>query len=188
MIEETGVQKRARRPRPRRRPSGMGRAGFAALLGLALPLAARAEGSLELAPDLGMLVGLIVLFALLVFPVDHFIFRPIFRVLDERRERIAGTRARAEQLEREAEQAFERCESSVRSVRGEAEQERRSLLEDARAEALGATAEARSRVEGEIEAARAEITTSLDAARGVLRSESLELARQAASRVLGRAL
>jgi len=159
-----------------------------ALLSFALPLSASAAGGLELVPDTTMLLALIVLFVVLVFPVNELLFKPIFKVLDEREQRIAGTRSRAEQLERDAQEALNRYESSVQSVREEAEQERRSLLEAARNEALAATGEVRGEVEREIDNAREQIRGSLDRARATLRGQSQDLAREAASRVLGRAL
>ncbi len=168
--------------------SGRASAAVAALLGFALPHAASAADQLVLAPDPPILIGLIVLFAVLVIPVNQLLFKPIFRVLDERERRIAGTRTRAEQLEQQAQQALERCRSSLRSVREEAEQERRSLLESARGDALEVSNGARAEVERRLESARAEINSSLDAARATLRTQSQELAREAASRVLGRAI
>lgn len=162
-----------------------------AALALALPAslsASESEGGLVLVPDERMLIGLIVLFLVLVYPVNELLFKPIFRVLDEREKRIAGTRSKADQLERDASQALERYEQSVRSVREEAEQERRGVLEGARAEALEAAASVRGEVEGELETARAEIARALDAARATLRGQSQELAREAASQVLGRVL
>jgi F-type H+-transporting ATPase subunit b len=167
------------------------RAVAVAALGLVLPAsvaASESEGGLVLVPDGTMLVGLIVLFLVLIYPVNELLFKPIFRVLDEREQRIAGTRAKADQLERDAEAAFERYEQSVRTVREEAEQARRSALEGARSEALAANAAARGDVERELEGARGEIAQALESARGTLRGQSQELAREAASRVLGRAL
>ena len=176
----------------------------AAILGLAGTAHASENGGLVLWPDwprvivapdgtiesvhVGLLVALIVFFFLLVAPVNQFVFKPILKVLDEREERIAGTRARAAQLERQADEVLGRYESSVQAVREEAERERRSLLEAARGDAVGATGEARGEAESEIEQARSEIASALDAARVTLRSQSEELARQAASSVLGRAL
>jgi F-type H+-transporting ATPase subunit b len=161
-----------------------------ALAGAALlaPLTAHAAEGLVLAPDLPILVGLIVFFVLLVIPLNRLLFQPVFRVLDERERRIAGTRARAAQLEREAQESFDRCEASIRSAREESEQARRALLETARAEALAVTGDARVQVEREIETARADIGRSLDSARAALRSQTRDLASEAASRVLGRAL
>jgi F0F1-type ATP synthase membrane subunit b/b' len=47
---------------------------------------------------------------------------------------------------------------------------------------------ARSEAEARLDGARAEIAASLESARGALRSQAQDLARQAASQVLGRAL
>ena len=126
---------------------GRARAVAAAALGLSLPHAAHAAGQLELVPDVPILVGLVVLFLVLVLPINQLLFKPIFRVLDDREERIAGTRKRGEQLEQEAQRSLERYQSSLQSVREEAEAERRSLLESARGDALAVTSGARAEVE-----------------------------------------
>jgi F-type H+-transporting ATPase subunit b len=163
--------------------------GFA--LGLALVSLARpawAAGDLVLIPDIPLLVALVVLFVLLVLPVNVLVFKPIFRILDEREERTQGTRRRAEKLERDAQEILDRYESSVREVREESERERRGALEGARGESQQATSAARADSEGEIERARSQIAAEYEAARNALRASSQDLARQAASRVLGRAL
>ncbi|MGH0029171.1 MAG: ATP synthase F0 subunit B [Myxococcota bacterium] len=170
------------RPRPRLR----GWASGAALLALAAP--AHAAGDLVLIPHPPLMLALIVLFALMVLPVNQLVFKPLLRVLDERDEKIAGTRTRAEQLDRETDEVLTRYESQVAAVREEAEQDRRALLESARGDAQGTTGGARSEAEQEIERARSEIASALDAARDTLRTQSQELARQAAASVLGRPL
>lgn len=156
---------------------------------LLAPAAALAAGDgLVLVPDPPLLLALIALFVVLVLPVNQLVFKPLLRVLDEREARIAGTRARAEALEREADAVLARYESSVREVRAEAEQSRRGTLEEARSDAFGTTGAARGEAEAEIERARGEIAQALDGARATLRTQAEELARQAASTVLGRAL
>jgi F-type H+-transporting ATPase subunit b len=164
------------------------RAGIVFALALGVSAQAQAAGGLELMPDPPLLLALIVLFAVLVFPVNQLVFKPIFRVLDEREEQIDGTRTRAAQLEQETDDVLSRYESQVAAVREEAEQGRRSLLESARGDATGTTGGARAEAEREIERAREEIAEALESARGGLRAESQELARQAAASVLGRPL
>jgi len=134
------------------------------------------------------LIELVVLFCLLIAPVNALVFKPLLRVLEERGERITGTRAKAEKIERDAAAVLARYETSVRETRAESERTRRSLLEEVRGEAQRESAAARRDAEGRIERARSEVAASLDAARGTLRAEAQELARQAASQVLGRAL
>jgi F-type H+-transporting ATPase subunit b len=163
-------------------------AAYLAVAVLLAPPAARAAEGLVLAPDWTLLAGLVVFFLVLVVPLDRLLFKPVFRVLDEREQRIAGTRARAAQLEREAQESLDRYEASVRAAREESEQARRSMLEGARADALATTGDARAQVEREVETARADIGRALDSARSQLRDQARDLASQAAARVLGRAL
>jgi F-type H+-transporting ATPase subunit b len=146
------------------------------------------EGSLELMPTLDMLATLIALFAILIFPVHRLLFRPIFTVLDARAEKIAGTRARAEKIAAEAEEVLARYERSVQDAREQAERERKERLASARTESVGQSASARAEAEREIERAREQIGAGLEEARASLRPQAELLAREAAARVLGRAL
>jgi len=159
--------------------------------GAALSVATEAvasEGGLVLTPDPTTLVLLVVVFGLLVYPVNQLIFRPIFRVLDERDSKIAGTRRDAERLAREADQVLARYQDSVRDVRADAERERKGALERARADGAARTGAARGDAEREVGRARAEVAAALEEARATLRAESSQLARDVASRVLGRTL
>jgi F-type H+-transporting ATPase subunit b len=146
------------------------------------------EGGLVLFPDPVMLGVLIVIFALLVYPVNQLIFRPIFRVLDERDTKIAGTREKAERLFAEADEVLARYTSSVREVRAEAEQARKQVIQVARSDGGSKTTQARSEAEREVARARQEIAGALDAARGELRARTEGLAREVATQALGRAL
>ena len=146
------------------------------------------EGGLVLVPELNTLLVLVVVFGLLVYPVNQLIFRPIFRVLDERDEKIAGTRRDAERLSREAEQVLARYEQSVREVRMDAERDRKATLEQARTDGAARTGEARGEAEHEVSRARTQVAAALEDARETLREESASLARDVAARALGRTL
>lgn len=159
-----------------------------AIAGVLLAGPALAADQLVLIPDLTLLLALMGLFAVLVFPANAMVFRPLLRVLDEREEQVDGKRTRAQQLERQAQEVLEKYESSIRQVREEAEQARRGALEEARSVSQGTTGDARGEAEREIERARAEIASELDSARVTMRSEAQLLAREAASAVLGRPL
>ena len=152
------------------------------------------EGELVLFPhvhgefSLRDLLILLLIFTALVYPVNALIFKPIFRVLDEREEKIAGTRRQADRLFAEADQVLARYEQSVREVRQDAEQERKQTLERARADGAAKTGEARGEAEREVARAREDVAAALDGARGTLRAQSEGLAAEIAARVLGRAL
>ena len=170
----------------RKSPSSIATTISALAIALFVALPAQAAGaSLEIFPD-GRIFYLIVLFVLLVFPVNKLLFHPIFRVLDERDARIEGARKRAAQIGAEAEATLGRYRSAVRSAREEAESDRKQVLEEARREQAELTGSVRSEAEAEINRAREEVAGALDDARSQLREQAQELAREAATRVLGR--
>lgn len=146
------------------------------------------EGGLRIVPELPILILLVIAFALLVLPVNALLFRPIFRVLDAREERIAGSRRRADQLAREAGEVTARYEDALRKAREENARTRADRVGVARREAASDLAGAREAADREIEAARKQLGALLEDSRGVLRVQTEELARQAAARLLGRAL
>jgi F-type H+-transporting ATPase subunit b len=160
-------------------------AALAALL-LSPGTAAAAEGGIVLWPDLRILPFMIGLFAVLLVLLNVVLFRPLLRTLDLRVERTEGTRARAEKLAASADEILARYEQAVRDVRAEAEQARRAEIADARGQTSARTAQVREEAERQIERARGEIASALGAARTRLRGEVEPLAREAASRVLGR--
>lgn len=157
------------------------------VLALAAPAAA-AEGGLSLVPDLVIFPVLLTLFVVLIFPLDRLLFRPLFRVLEQREERIAGARARAERLVREADEVIGRYRAQVREVREEAERERKQQVGEATASSSETTAAARREAESQVDRARREVTAALEDARSGLRASAEQIARDAAERVLGRAL
>ena len=147
-----------------------------------------AEGNIVLFPDLRMLAALVVLFLLLIYPVNALLFRPIFAALDARGERTTGTRARAERLAEDTRAMLAQYEARIAEVRQAAEAERKQANERARTEAGAETSAARADAEREIEGARARVKGELEQARASLRRDAEALARAAAGRVLGRPL
>lgn len=150
------------------------------------------EGSLQLLPTFTDLLGkfplLIALFVLLIFFANGLLYKPIFRVLDERQARTAGTRKRAEQIVSSADETLSNYKRAVRDVREEAESDRKRQAALAREENASVTAAARAETESEMERAQREISEALEQARQTLRADAQSLAREAASRVLGRSL
>jgi F-type H+-transporting ATPase subunit b len=169
---------------------GRNRTRLGAILALlaAWPAAAGAAGgTLEIFPDHRVLI-LVVLFALLIVPTQRVLFAPVMRALEERRSRIEGGRERAGALSAKAEDMLRRYEEAVRDARNGAEQERRGSVDEARREQGRTVAEARQAAEKKGTSARGEIASALAGARAQLRREAELLAREAASRVLGRNL
>jgi len=129
--------------------------------------------------QLGMFfVAFVVLYAL--------VFKPMVAVLEARDAAIDGAKDEAKHLEQEVKDKQASFESELRKVRSTSGEERerlrlegqaieRKLLDGVRAETTSMVSEARARLEVEANAARA----GLNAARP-------ELARQIASKVIGR--
>jgi F-type H+-transporting ATPase subunit b len=155
---------------------------------LAAAPAGAAEDAIEIFPDPRLLIPLVALFAALLWPLSAVLWRPLLRVLDERRERIEGTRARAQKVAAEAENVLGAYQRAVEQARVAAEGDRRGTLEVARQDQAQITGDARRSADAEVAAARARVASSVDAARSELQHTVQELARDAAARVLGRPL
>lgn len=152
-------------------------------------VAAASEGGLQILPDwTTKLPLLIVLFALLISPVNAILFKPIFQVLDAREERTMGTRKRAESVMKQADATLAEYERAVREVRAEAEQARKREASAARQETAGVIDEARAESERQLERAKTELAAALEQSRQILRTQLQSLADEAASQVLGRPL
>ena len=172
----------------------------AALL-LAVALAApayAAEGGLQIFPTFDLFhpltwpespfVQLLVLFVLLIFPVNQLVLKPLLGVLDERTARIEGARKRAGEIGTQAEAVLARYGAAVEQARKQAEELRKGALEGARGDQARIVAEARKAAESEVVAARTGVAGAIAGARATLRGQSEALAREAAARVLGRPL
>ena len=147
-----------------------------------------AGGGIEIMPTPAKLLPLILLFVLMIVPVNRLIIQPMLSVLDERDARIAGARQRAAELEKRASEVLASCEASVATAREEAESDRRGTLDQARSAHAERVGRERGEAEARIAEARREVGSALEAARSGLQAEAQELARQAAERMLGRSL
>jgi F-type H+-transporting ATPase subunit b len=177
---------RAQRPALRTRLAPALAAGALALA--AAPARAAEGGGIEIFPDPPILIPLLVLFAALVWPLSTVLWRPLLRVIDERRERIEGTRARAQRVAAEAEDVLGHYQRAVEQARRAAEADRRELLDGTRQDQAQITGDARRSADAEVAAARARVARSVEEARAELQRAAQELAREAAARVLGRPL
>jgi F-type H+-transporting ATPase subunit b len=160
----------------------------AALIALTLPATAFASGDLVLVPEVPMLITMVVLFVALIFPVDRLIFKPIFRALDERANRISGARERAAHIDASANSVLAQYEDSIREARAAAEASRKQAIAGARSEQAAMAARARAEAETLVEKARGELSVAIERARTDLRSSTRDLGRAAAQRILGRDL
>ena len=134
-------------------------------------------------------IPVVLVFFLLLVPVlQRLLLAPLLGVLDEREERIEGTQTRAAALNQEAEGELARHEAAVRAARAEAERAFKATIAAAQAHHAESIDAARSESAQLIESARQELSTLVGEARQVLLTQTRELAREAAGRILGRSL
>lgn len=149
---------------------------------------AHAAGELVLTPHIPTLVILLVGFVVLIFPLNSMIFRPLFRVLDDRDAKIAGATKDAQGLVTQADDLMNEYRGKIREARDDAATARREQIESARSEQTSITGDAKAEAEDEIRRARQEINESLAEARVTIKAASREVASVAAESILGRSL
>jgi F-type H+-transporting ATPase subunit b len=134
----------------------------------------------------GTVIVQFVLFLVLLVIGNKFLFQPFLRLRASRQAGIEGARAEAERMGDEGKAkladyetrlaaARERASAEARKIRGEASAHERDVTAKARASATEATEAAKTKVRSETEAARAQLLPQADA-----------LAKQMASKLLGR--
>jgi F-type H+-transporting ATPase subunit b len=128
----------------------------------------------------------VALFAVLWLVLKPVLFEPVLKLFEEREKRIEGARREARSID-EASMAAERTfEEAVAKARAEAQRERDAI----RLEATKTEAEivdgAKAEVSRALEDGRKRIASKAEAARQALSKEVPQLAREIATRALGR--
>lgn len=127
-----------------------------------------------------------VLVLLLHFYLKAVFFRPLGRVLEERRRATEGVRQRAEELLAQAAARTAEYEAAIRNARAEIYREQETLRQRWQQEHARAVAEARAAARAMVERARVELEKDLEEARQILEARSRQLAANIVEVVLGR--
>jgi F-type H+-transporting ATPase subunit b len=160
---------------------------FLTVCGVCLPTVALAA-EFKLIPDPRFVAGNLIVFLLLVYPVNKLLIRPFLRVLGERQDRSEGAQQRASSIGEEARELSNELDGRLGQAR-EAAQARRSEIQAAgREEESRLLGSAREDAAGTIEAMRASVQEELGTARATLEDGATALAREAAAQILGRTL
>ncbi len=127
-------------------------------------------------------------FLLLMFLLNRLLFKPMLRVLDERRERTEGRRQAAEQRDAQAEAVWADYQEKIQQARVEADRIRSDLIRRAEAERQKIVEEAAAEAEKNVAQIRARIQAEARDARAVLEKDARALAGGIAERILGRSV
>ena len=145
-------------------------------------------GITDLGINLPVLVGQLLSFTFLLVLMKLFVYKPVLKMLDERRERIreglsAAERGQAAAVEanRDAQAQIESARRDGQNIVANAEQVAQRLQEEGRASA-------QQQQEAMLERARAEIALERDNAIAELRKEFADLTISAAEKVIGQSL
>ena len=148
-------------------------------------IAAVREGGVDVDLDLTVLVqaGLFVVLLLILKPL---LFDPMLKLYEERERRIDGARVQARKIDEKSASALATYEQAMAKARAEANAERDKL----RAEAMKVEAEILARVRAStaelLEEGKRKAQEEAARVKTTLRGQSGELARELATRVLGR--
>jgi len=127
-------------------------------------------------------------FVVLMFLLNKILYRPLMKVMAQRREQIEGDKTRAKNLESEIDAKMERYQQQLADAKLEAVAERNLLRKTAQQQESALTAEAQQKAATRIKAIRTQVEHEASEARQILRQSVDELAGQIATKVLGRKL
>lgn len=127
------------------------------------------------------------IFLITLFALNRLLFKPLFRVLDERKAQTSDLRQEAQKTLGYYQSLFQQCQEKVK----EEKQSGYRLAEAVRREALKereqSIAQARATAENLLREARGKIHEEMLAAQGQLQREAEEIARIITAKVLERA-
>ena len=127
-------------------------------------------------------------FIILVLVLNHLLYKPLLKILDERKEKIDGTLKEAEQMMEEAEHKLEEYNNRIRQARQQAQQIVAEGRLKASEEQKRILASVRKEAEERLEKLQQELDAQKKSARDVLRRQAEVLSIKIAERVLGRSL
>jgi F-type H+-transporting ATPase subunit b len=149
------------------------------------PLVSLASGHPLIDVD-GTVVVQFGLFLLLFFVANAFLFQPYLRLRERRKQGIEGARAEAERMSAEAEAKLADYEKQLAGARSRANEEGRKVRAEASAHEKDVTDKARAAAQESIDQAAAKMRQETEAARLQLLPQANTLAKQIASKLLGR--
>jgi F-type H+-transporting ATPase subunit b len=125
---------------------------------------------------------------LLIYILNHTLFKPINRVLDERERLRAGRIGEARRMLGEYEERLKRYESRLRDARGEAYQRLEAGRREAMLERQRMIAEIKAETTARIDAAKHEIAEQAAGAKKNLEKEARAMAATISSQILRRSV
>ncbi len=127
-------------------------------------------------------------FIILLIILNKLLYRPLLKVIAERRESIDGSHARAKGLEADIEEKMQRYQAQLGEAKLFANEERSLLKKAAAEEEAKILSEAHGKASGRLQSIKDQVAAEAADASKTLKSEAQSLAGQIATKVLGREL
>jgi F-type H+-transporting ATPase subunit b len=128
------------------------------------------------------------IFLSLMVVLNQVLFKPMVRLLDERRARTEGRKKAAAQADAEAEAVWSEYQKRIQDARGEADRMRAELVRQGETERQRLVNVAAEKAEKTVTEVRARVRAEAQEARKALESEARALAGSIATAILGRSV
>ncbi|MBE0598849.1 MAG: hypothetical protein IH614_16460 [Desulfuromonadales bacterium] len=125
-------------------------------------------------------------FLVLLLVLNFLLYRPLRRLLEQRRENIDGSLSRAKELETRIGEKMSRYQERLQTAKLKGNQEKLALRQQALEEEGRTLGQAREQAAGFIQNIKNQVAEETELARRALSSETKALAGQIAAKVLGR--
>ncbi len=153
----------------------------------ALPSVASAA-DLNLLPHWPYVAINVLVFTLLIYPVNRLLIGPLLRLVEEREQRTSGSLDEASRLDADASALGAELDARLVEARARAQARRAAIMADAETQERALLEAASNDAARSIETVRSAIEADLVSARAGLQGDARALAGEAAARLLGRPL
>lgn len=127
-------------------------------------------------------------FGILAIVLNIFLYKPIRKVMAERREAIESSRSRTESVDQEVREKMALYEARLQDAKGEAAQRKSEAIRQAQAEETSLLEKARSEAAATLSTIRDDVARESAEARELLKKQAQALSDDVCEKILGRSL
>lgn len=127
-------------------------------------------------------------FIILLIILNKILYRPLKKIIDERREIISSSYEKAKDLEVDIDEKMQRYQQKLNEAKIKANKERNKLKQAASEEEVKILAEAHGKATSRLQVIKNQVADEAGEASKTLKSEAKSLAGQIATKILGREL
>ncbi len=127
-------------------------------------------------------------FIILLIILNKLLYRPLKKIIDERRETITSSHAAAKDLEADIDEKMQRYQQQLSDAKIQANEERNKIKKAASEEEARILSEAHEKATARLHTIKAQVANEAGEASKTLKSEVKSLAGQIATKILGREL